>query len=604
MEQDAVAAAQDITVFGVFGANVTQPAFWGGVLFIALFAFSRFVSQSPQLGYFDPPIANRHYTTRFRYYLAAAVYVLFLVLVYSSLVFVQSFPDVIERLGPLLPLEEVMSVRTGFAAVVMAVILTVFVIPALRPLAAIDEKVRDYLHNFASVPEKAWMIASQLVEGVDVARFANDSRVLAIPPELVEDDRWSDPRVYLALRKRIETMASPGQQGLPRYRRFFSRFRPILDRLDESFDILHGELQFTAANRAFYEREMTKIVERLGLLFACAILAGEEDEYKASVLMRDKLKIRDADVPQFRFVPAQIIWAVIIISVSSILGIGLAAGIVRFADQTRLVESVAVSGTGGQVGSYLADANFVEIMSIVSDMMLFSLQWSLVTVPFYLMPLVLAVGVQMYISDRKQYGLGGDFNERLLATAFTFVFAFMIAVLPIVLAASFTVGDQIEQTQQVNLGTIFPWAFAPTVFATVFVFLSNRSLTGSRFVNFFVDFTLLATATGLANYLGVHTYFFNVELPFADIRQQVLDGTLSAQEGLRRIAALQEQMGQTDNPLSEMPKDFTLLTFALQAAFTGGFLGALTLFRSRQRLGKTRAAHWAHDEGEAHTNAV
>lgn len=587
----------EVTVYGVFGANVTQPAFWAGTLFIAFFALTRFIGQSQPLAYFDPPIPNRHFTTRFRYYLAACVYVLFMVCVYSGLVFIQSFPDVIERLGPLIgPMEDVISARTGFAAVVVAALITVFILPVIGPLVAVDEKVRDLLHNFASLPEKAWMIASQIVEGVDGRKFDDEDRVASLPRELLlDDDAWSDPRVYLAIREKLDRLIAQGPKGSPRYRRFFIRQRHHIDQLDEGFDILHGEFQFTATSRAFYEREMTKLVERISLLFACAVLKIEVDEFKAATLLKNRLNIRGVVVPQFRFTAVQVLWAVGIIGVASVVGMALATFVLHEIETIASANAVRVEGATG-AATYLSRANLVEAYQVTSNMVTFALQWNVVTVTLYLLPLMLAVGVQLYITDRRLYGLGGAFRERLLATIFTTVFAFLICAIPLLLAASLSSPDAIEANQQINLGLILPWAFGPTAFATAFVFLSNRGLTKSRTFNALVDFTFLAIVTALGSYFGTQVYYFNEALPFEEIRARMEAGTITAAAALAEIEALRAQLGMDDNPLNQLSKTFVSSAFPISGGFTGGALGAAMLYVSRRRIGRVREAHWIEDE--------
>lgn len=587
----------DVTVFGVFGANVTEPAFWMGAAVVAVLAFGRFANETPMISYFSPPIPNRFHTTWFRYYLAAIIYVMFVGALYAAAVFAQSFPQVIDKLGPILgPAEDLMEERTGAGAAIVGVTLTAFVLPALRPIASFDQRLRTALHEFASIPDKAWIFANEIVEGVDTLAYERDPSLMGLPATFLErsggdEDRWSDPRVYLALRRKIDLLSSPGSKHNRKYRRLFTSYRPVIARFDAVYRALHGAESPGANARTYYRREMTELVEQVALLIACAVLRVEVDEYRAARFMRERLHIADIAVPNFRFVPSQIVSASIIIFASSVVGMGLASAIVQYTGLQGSPIDIAESLIRG-APLVVGEDDINDVLEVSGNMGRFAMQWAAVTIPLYLLPLTLAIGMQLYVTDRQSAGTGGDGRERLLAVAGTLIFGFILASIPLLFAATLVKPEGVAPSDDVNLALILPWAIAPAFFAATFVLLSNARPTPSRHLNFVLDFVILGVVTGVASAWATDYCFANLEQPFVELRAQIAAGALDPEAGRAQIAALQHQFLH-NNPLADMRKGFVQLAFPLAATFLAGTLGSLVLYRSRSypnRRRKPRAA--------------
>lgn len=140
--------------------------------------------------------------------------------------------------------------------------------------------------------------------------------------------------------------------------------------------------------------------------------------------------------------------------------------------------------------------------------------WVLYTVPMFTLPLIFAAGVRMYLTDLAEFGEDTlEWEDRLAAAIITFIGAYGLSCLPLLIAEAVTAATQTG----VNLEKILPWGFAPAGFAVIFMFMSARQLAGTaslkaRAINALIDIAAHAVPVAgfsyaAAAYLGMPASF-------------------------------------------------------------------------------------------------
>jgi hypothetical protein len=282
---------------------------------------------------------------------------------------------------------------------------------------------------------------------------------------------------------------------------------------------------------ASFRRQLADVVQRNSRLIACALLQIAAEEYGARETIRRRGGYPNLESAPFRFSKSQIILGVLLVFVTC----ATVGPIVQLAQQ-------AGDATPAQVWDSLQRWSF----------------WGFVGAFSYLLPLVLAASVQLWLLDSdEEEGADRDWMFKITVLLIALVGCFMMAALPLFLGA--IVKAKIFKETYAPLIVLF--ALVPACTAVLFIPISRRRIDRSHSFNAAVDFATFGAAAAFVSYLTASL------IKLADFASQ-------------NIA-----MG----PLFEaMSRD--LPAISLVAFFVGGGFGALHCAASRQLVEAARAA--------------
>lgn len=605
-------APPECTTLNAFAAlTTTSGYFWLIVGVVALLALQRFNTHRLPLQKFDPPLPNRYFTTTFRYSFASAVYALMLVTVFGIIVLsasIEGFLELVfqalapllnvfdlnlsqakglcnEQFGVLYPSLDVLNKLTvpvgadtpdvegvGLAPLLQVVTLdqqiqgvlvlsfTFFVLLGTTGIATrLDQRLRDWLHGFASVPAKARMLADQIIAGVPLAdnveaRYAELGKRFAA-------NRWSDPRVFIALRRIVDDFLNDEAAAFPNYNAFFRQTEANVLRLQERLDFLHKRITHDESTRDYYNREMKALVSDMAVLVACGILKNEQDEIGAARMLT-RLGFSGIEKPRFRFSPVHIAVGGLIVLI--LAGLNLA------------VVSIGVGyATGG--GDLLKDGGLTTLFVAGS---LMGLGHYVISMLLYLLPLILAAGVQTYMSDREYYQLNGGQRELVSFMSLTFFLSFVVAAMsllimsilpqffqPDAMAASTGAAPRADELAAAaaassvpELQLLLPWALSPALFAASFVLMNEIEVSKKVGIDLAFDFVVFFLVAAGSTWLAAQFVY-----------QQSPEGLLGSIEAIRPY--LTDQGEET----------MVTVGYALASGFLAGTLGTAMSYLSHRR---------------------
>jgi hypothetical protein len=320
--------------------------------------------------------------------------------------------------------------------------------------------------------------------------------------------------IYQALTDRIESLKTSQRLAAQRaYARFFKDYQYVQDNVAHIVDSptgpSHGQWEI--------------IFKRLSRLIACAVLNVEADEFQAREALSSELNIPGIEPTNWRFTNSQIGLGVIIVITCVVVGI-VGASVYRLSTYPNTEVTMSL---------IMITARNAALIGILA-------------IPMFMLPLLFAAGVQMYLLDRKAQKNAPEWHERFLARVLTFSGSYCLSFLPaLAFAAIVTRGNTVMILRWL------PWAIPPAAVATLFIIQSMWRLTAVGWLNAIVDFTthgILAflttlVALKLSEAAGLEPEVFFV-LPsdtfdfVAEITAIITGGTLGAlQCGVsRRIA--------------------------------------------------------------------
>jgi hypothetical protein len=448
------ASDQLVRLITILGEIVADPSFWIGLTTVLMFSLARFNERQRDEEEIDPPIPARAFTTRFRYQLAALTYAGCYALGYGALIILGSFPfsqDIL--IGLIGAIKDQKIGSPAWAAMAVTTIL-----PFLGPFQRLDSALRVRLQDFASIPLKARRLANEIVVGVRTSH-----------------NNVPDSEFYAVLIDCIARLkGSPRLSAQRAYIRFFGSYQYVLDNLaqlaggppvgngKQIADLPHGQWE--------------KIFKRLSRLIACAVLNVESDEFDAREVLVRELTIPGIEPSNWRFTNSQIGLGVIIVIVCVVTGI-VGASTYRLGTYRGTVLTIGLVMTTAQ------KATLIGVLAI----------------PMFILPLLFAAGVQMYLLDRRGQGDPLEWHERLLARVFTFGGSFSLSFLPALAIAA--IG---ARGGTVMILRWLPWAIPPAAVATLFVVQSMWRLTEIGWLNAVVDFLTHATTALLTTWVALN----------------------------------------------------------------------------------------------------
>jgi hypothetical protein len=452
--------------------SLAEPSFWMGMILVFLFAQSRF--QVTKLGgdEIDPPVAARSFTTRFRYFVASATYVGVYEFIFCALLSVGSFPFLQKMLTSLVGSLDVEGQQIGSPA--WAALVTTSLLPSLPGFSGADDRLRDFLHEFASIPATARQVGNDLLQSLRKRLASNsepgnedDFRQLQLAREAFD---------YLAarartLRRLTNTRASRG------YQRFFDKYQSYWKTLEDEL----AQLEKTAKGQTLepiIRDRIAAVPNKAARYIACATLLVEDSEYLARQRLMNVFGLADMNVVGWQFRLVQIFISTVCVAVGTLAGALAAAWI-----------SNAWGGDPDPLRKALTQAPRY-------------FTWVLYSVPMFTLPLIFAAGVRMYLTDLAEFGEDTlEWEDRLAAGIVTFIGAYGLSCLPLLIAEAITAPPQAG----VNLERILPWGFAPAAFAVIFMLMSAQRLAGTdsagaRALNAVIDIGAHAIPAALLSY--------------------------------------------------------------------------------------------------------
>jgi hypothetical protein len=498
----------------VFGVLLADPSFWIGLTAVWMFGWTRFGDRRWDEDEVDPRIPTSSFTTRFRFLLAAFTYTGAYGLLYAVLIGCGSFEFTQEILKKYIG--TIGDKQIGSPA--WAAMAVTAVLPALPLFKRLDERLRAKFHNFASIPLKVRHLADEILYGL--------SQLLGITDG---GDMNDGARLYSRLKKCMKKLkASPRVTAARDYGEFFAQYRSVKEELDKQVEAANAADGADGEKAKEQEQvssfEWQALNKRLARLIACAVLHVERDEYDARDVLANELKIPHIAAGHWRFTFNQI--ALGGVAVILAIGIGLGAG-----------AYVTLSKMG-----FRPDHSHAEVLMAMYRQ---CATIGILAGPMFVLSIMFAAGVQMYLLDRRQFGQALEWQDLTLSRIITFVGAFLVALLPALIVGAIRAW---LRNEELSIMVWLPWAIPPAAVATLFVSLSSHELTPVKALNTAVDFVAHAAVAAIAT-----------------------------------LIAAKISMLAGFNPLASfgVPPDSFVLTAEMTAALAGGTLGCIECAVSR-----------------------
>jgi len=480
-------------------SNLATMSLWIGLVTVLFFAIGRFNEPRKDLEGLDPPIYVRNFTTRFRYNFAALTYAGLYSVFFMILICAGSIPALQEFLKdsigsvPGMGNESVGTPQWAALAITAA-------LPTLPPVARFDQRLREALQNFASIPVKAQSIADEILTDIRSQQGGSDLQ----EPETFE---------------KLDTLVA-GLGGLKRrraaqaYSGFFARNNATLEVIRKKAAGLPKLQEIPEDQVQFYAAEWERMNKRLSRLAVCALLTVEVDEYSVRKTLRDDFAMSGIQVGEWRFRSTQILFAVmIVIAVTSVAAVGTTYFGLSAMDNSKVTLDL--------------------MLKLVGRFLVAGVLW----VPVFLLPLLFCAGVQMYLIDLEHFGEKPEADTRaffFLVTAFGAVVSAMLPVTAIGVIVTALMHESPELAQTL------PWAGPPALFAIMFALLSRRQLFDSSALNAGADFIMHGAAAAgsgwcaakLSIFFGLQPQLHRIPLELvplvATVTSGLIGGTLGA----------------------------------------------------------------------------
>jgi hypothetical protein len=460
---------------------ISDVSFWTCLVSVFLFAYSRFNVSLPDTDELAPPLKPRSFTVVFRFLHAAFIYLGVYGLTYFALLYAGSFPLFQNWLATLFGgLVDSSGQEAKVGTPAWAALVATAAVPAMPWLAKLDEAVRSKLHDLASIPRKAELIGFAILRAPG---FPPAPKLPPNPPRALVTAAVTTHRARFARLSELwnDLQQIEDQRARARYEAFFRDNQSVLDALAADFAVDLSEP--SGLHPKVFEDRLDAKVRKAARLTGCALIHAEapeseiENRLSALGLATGKLGL------DFR--AAHLIVAFFALCLMTIVGCYVAA--------------LAYGATA------TTDATLFAILGEHSWRFLL---WGAISDVVYLLPLLLAVGVAMYLVDRTLMNDASRSVERLAIHILTFAGAAGLAlfillgwsfVLLQVTASATTAADQ----PTVEIGRILPWVLPPALLATLFLSLSDRKPLASRTLDVLLDVTVCGGAAAAASALAL-----------------------------------------------------------------------------------------------------
>jgi hypothetical protein len=433
----------------VIQAVTSDITFWIGLASVVLFAYSRFNVSLPDTDELSPPLSPRFFTTNFRFQLAALVYVGVYTFVYFFLLIAASVPALQEQLVKYFgSVKDAGTIGTPAGAALIAT----SVLPSVPGFTRFDAWARAQLQAFASIPAKAWIIGQEMLEALGILpeeAIAPDARLEDVRSALHAHKRIFDDLSSLWTRLTQVEQYGPGR----RYMKFFGDFKKVADKLQESFAIEPNHLT-TVETARYVEIRVRAALNRAARFTGCAALNAEGSEYA----VRSRLNEKGIHVAEgaFNFGPAQLIVAAFAIAVSTVAGVFISIGLFALEAPAAANEIL-----GQNLGLFFA--------------------WGALADLTYILPLVLAAGIEMYLLDQAVQNSNIRGIDRAAAALLNFLGAAGLAFVSMLawsyLRASLVppeIAAANPAAATVDPFRILPWVRPAATVSTIFLLMAAR----------------------------------------------------------------------------------------------------------------------------------
>jgi hypothetical protein len=216
-----------------FGRTLADVAFWIGLIATVIFACGRFNERQMDIRELDPPVLVRAFTTRFRYSIAAFAYAGVYAAIYVLLISIGAIPEFQQYLKEWIGTVGDEAIGTP----AWAALATTALLPAIPVFRRMDEQLRLFLYDFASIPLKARNLAQEVVSGVhQKSRAAGRDGAAA---------------TYETMREAIRMLSTFNRRAARGYMRFFHDNVLLEEELHNRFERLRS--QADADGRGVYD---------------------------------------------------------------------------------------------------------------------------------------------------------------------------------------------------------------------------------------------------------------------------------------------------------------------------------------------------------------
>ncbi|MBE0529712.1 MAG: hypothetical protein IH626_02735 [Rhodospirillales bacterium] len=462
----------ELSFLKILFTTLKDLSFWTGFVTIVAFSMGRFNERVLDDEELDPPLPNRCFTSRFRYASSALIYVLVYLTIYSTFVVGGSIPAL---QGPLTELFGSLNVSEQIGTPAWAAMILMVIAPTFERVRKVDLRLRRWLMDFANIPFKARQLAEEIVIAV---RRKGDDRTLTPLHELPTVRLCDIADAFLQLRNRLCSLG--GERAKSAYREFFNvTYGGIARAVDQRYQTVKKEMEAEKAGPAAksaedglsFRRQLADLVRRNARLTACALLQVEAEEHSARETMRSRCDLPDLAPGLFRFGGSQTVLGVLLVFATCVV----VGPTVQFAVGTAEV-------TPGDIWASLQKWAY----------------WGAVGALAYLLPLVLAASVQLWLLDKEdEAGEHHNWTFKTMVMLTTLAGCFLLAAIPLFIGAMI----KARISGGVHSPLIVAFALVPATVAVLFIPISRRRINRPHGINALVDFASFGIAAGIVTYV-------------------------------------------------------------------------------------------------------
>ena len=472
-------------LYAIVVATIQDISFWTGLLTVFAFSQGRFSEKQGDEEETDPPLPNRYFTSRFRYYSSAALYSGIFAAIYCVLIVVGSVPafqdDLKVIFGSLAGSAPSGDAEIGTPA--WAAMLIMVIAPAVPWVKKHEAALRLWLQEFSDIPFKARQLADETL------RTLLDSMNTSVRLDDADEPALFD--VFARLELLQNTLGTTGRPKLDQgYRRFFKEHAELLTKTKSKIRSMRAEFETqrdagkpARANRrhrpagsnaeraepAAHREQLVLLVKRYARLLICAALWIEGEEYNLRETVRGAPYLGGFGTAEFRFTKGQVF-------------LGL----------------IAVTAAGLFVGA----ACDIALMAILTDepratyfgVLDYRIQWALMQSFAFILPLLFAAAIRLYLIDRRVHrGRPLEWQTVSVALILAFTACWGLAALPTVLLQTIK-GAQSGVALDLTFALLI--AVPPAVVNAGFVALSDMRVNGSKWRRALSDFAIFGAIGG------------------------------------------------------------------------------------------------------------
>lgn len=467
-------------MFETLNRSISDISFWIGLVSLCLFARSRFAVSLPDGDDLSPPIPSRSFTTRFRYEVASFTYIGVYVFLYFILLLVGSYPTLQEWLTRWVG--ELQIEGQAIGTPMWASLAASTLLPSAPGFKTADDVFREMLHDFASIPRKARLIAHEIRSAIDADIGGFPESAIPKNPEDANLAFYNEMAKFQARRfewlKQVKE-ALEVRDGGKDYVHFFSEHAQVWEAFESEFDAVPQRFADLKAARYFVSH-LAKSNKRASRYIVCAMLHVEPTEYR----VRTRLNGFGLSMasPGFELKTGHLFIASVTVLLMSLLGYMAAAWL------------------------YAVDTARDPAAFLASDLDTYFL-WTVLAVMMYMLPIILAAGSHLYIIDRSDLIDPQDnltTADRISIIMLTFIGSMGLAFISLLCFISIRAAVEGRTTLDIQMLQILPWTLPAAGVAVTFLVMTLVGRVGNRAVQMVLDLLAHGTVAVLMGYVAVY----------------------------------------------------------------------------------------------------